>query len=219
MAMLTRRKFIALGVALACAADGARIWSVNKNAPIQIPVVHHAIGEEVNIDGTFIATNNELTQGYYVTIKDAKLSSYNEFIRNYANDGSEPIEGLDYPAFVDLTWLLRSERSKDDPQTGGINMLYISLVPERRNTYYYALRKLILKSQEKLRRIGSDAVSFGILPGTEYELHIPYGHLTGTQIYMGKRIENAYLCHMEDTKFELYLSNWPVRHIVDITCA
>ena len=216
MSSITRRQAVSLAIALGCVALAGRIWWVNENAPANLPIVHHALGEPVELKGAFMATrDSELTDGYTVCIQDARLCSYNEFVLAYATDGRTPIEGFDTPSIVDTTWLIELDESHE--RKGGLMIHEMILVPARKNIYYAQNDQLFVATQENLRKGGGRGVQIAIHPGTTYEIHAPYTLPGGQQVLVEDRYYPKYFAEsIPDRSFELRLSNSPVCHLVDI---
>ncbi|WP_062105419.1 DUF5028 domain-containing protein [Bacillus niameyensis] len=74
---------------------GVRIWYVNKDVDIA-PVYTYKMGEEVAIEEDFFLDDYEDMNGYTVTVNNAEIMSYEEFLAKYQYEESE-----DSPLFED----------------------------------------------------------------------------------------------------------------------
>lgn len=213
---VTRRRLVAALAGLAgCALIGGRIGYVNANPPVRIPVARHALGERVDLDGAFTASVDvENTAGYSITVLSAALRSYNEYIALHANDGSELVEGLDVPSIVDLEWEIQNVGN----DTGNLFIFGMNLTPERANMYYLRDDGLLRSGQEKMRgNPPNPGLYINIRPDTTYRLSMPYVHNSFLPIkFNGADIQQQWTMPITDTRFELRLSNYPVRHVVEI---
>ena len=213
---ISRRKFIALsGASLATIALSTRIAYVNATALPMTERVRHSAGEWVELDGAFCSTSDEYTKGYAIRLNESRLFSYNEFIE-YADDGSQPIEGLDVPSIIDLDVTLRNNQSEDD-EKGTLFVFGMKLVPMRLNDYLIIDGKLLQATQKAMRDSGNPGRNINIRPGTTYNLHLPYTiSNTSTISFNGVNIRTRYTQPLEDTHYEWHLSRLPVQHLIDV---
>lgn len=203
---------IACGGLLLALVFVLRVGWVNAHAYPMPEVVHHAMGEWVELDGAFVEERNaESTEGYAVRVTGAERLSYNEYLERYGVKGTEPLAGLTEPSLVCVTLEIRNTNS----ETGGLQLESMHLVPERKNEFFRADMALLAETEEGL---SADGLLFGVAirPGTEYVVAVPYVHQDGTTQYEGRTISAAYLRPIADTRFELVLTKLPVRHVIDI---
>ena len=201
---LTRRQMIAGSLAaLLTVGVGVRIWCLNANHE-GLEVVEHEMGEWVELDGAFCDMSRENTKGYSMRVSDAQIMSYNEYVEAYANDDSQPEDGLDTPCLAVLTIDIRNEEHVGE---GGLNLFEMFLIPARGNFYYIEDAELFLKSEAKLREAGTNGWHVSIKEGTEYQIHLPY---------ILNDFRNRYTTEMTDREFSYYISNLPVRHSIRV---
>jgi len=108
---------------------GVRIWHVNKD--IDLPPVHtFEIGEEVAIERDIFLDDFENMEGYTVTVNNAEIISYEEFLVKYDYQESEtdPLfeEGdMTFPEMVyDLHLTIKNTNLTEEPnEHKGINFL------------------------------------------------------------------------------------------------
>lgn len=204
---LTRCQMIAGSLAaLATVGVGARIWYLNSNH-VGLQVVEHEMGEWVELDGAFCVTSSENTKGYAMKVEEARIMSYNEYVEAYANDGSQPVDGMDTPCLAVLTIDIRNDGHVGE---GGLNLFEMYLIPARSNDYFIEDADLFLMSEVKLREAGANGWTVGIKDGTEYQIHLPY---------ILNDMNNCYTTQMKDTEFSYYISNLPVRHSIQVTAS
>lgn len=213
---LSRRRFIALGVAsLGIIAFGTRVAYINATAQPVTEQVRHGIGEWVELNGAFCSTSDENTKGYAIRLNKAQIVSYNEFIE-YADDGSQAIEGLDVPSIVDLDVTLRNNRSEDD-EKGSLFVFGMYLVPARLNDYLIRDESLLSMTQKAMRDSGNPGLTLSIRPGTTYNLHLPYtiNDFSTTSLH-GTDVGYRFTQPLMDTRYEWHLSRLPVQHLIDV---
>ena len=213
---ISRRKFMALGAAsIGIIALGGRVAYVNATALPITEQIWHDTGEWVELNGAFCSTSDEHTEGYAIRLNSSRCVSHNEFI-DYANDGSEPIEGLDTPAIVDLNVTLRNNQSNDD-EKGSLFVFGMNLVPVRRNDYLIIDGELLRATQKAMRDSGNPGLTLNIRPGTTYDLHLPYViNDFSTISFNGTNVGTRFTQPLTDTHYEWHLSRLPVQHLIDV---
>lgn len=217
--VVTRRRALAVTASLAAAGlMGWRIAWVNANENLESPLVVHQMGEWVELNGAFLEeASAENTRGYSLRVADAELLSRNEFVARYSGGTLGPVEGFDVPCMCCVTLDVRNEGAQ-----GGLDLLSMVLIPRRGNEQLVYDDRLYLAGEEKLRSLGgSTAVFMGYIrtrENTEYTTHIPY-MVRG--IYQSSEESNlvaraGHLEELTDTSYRLYLSNRPIRHVVEV---
>lgn len=221
--LVCRRGLIAAGAVLGLAAVGARIWRVNAAAVPQPEVVRHAMGEWVDLAGAFVELGDlEQTEGYFVRVSSAEVLSPRSYVERYtvvpealemAIDHEGDLGIVETPSLVCLTVDIRNCGSN-----GQLCYAEMSLVPERKNEQFMADPVLFISSERQYAENGATAASafFGVRPGTEHTVHMPYIH-ANRRDGEGNLYESPYLNPVVDTDFEMVLSFLPVRHTVDVT--
>ena len=211
---VTRRRLLLAGVAAAVVAFvGARAHVVNSKATPRPETIAHGMGEWVELAGAYIETGvAERTAGYSIRVSSISLCSYNEYVNHYANDGSVAIDGLDIPSIAIPEFEIRNDDSE-----GYLQIATMYLVPKRKNEFFLSDRRLLVKTEPKMRESGNPGMTVNIRQGTEYLIHPGYVHQGGTTEYDGQEIQEAYLDPIRDKSFELIVSNAPVRHVIEVT--
>jgi len=183
-----------------------RIYYTNATA-VQLPSVErYFMNEWVDLNGAFLNTSTENTQGYSMRVTKAELLSYNGYIVKYGIDKDRKIDGLDELSLICLEIEIRNVGNED----GRILIFECKLIPDRKNTYFIPSTALWAESESTLPKDGSIRV-LAIKKDSEYTVHIPY------KINV-KDLENytEYKKPMRDTSFELVISNSPVRKVIVI---
>lgn len=189
----------------------ARIWWVNERVyPYPYPEVHHAMGEWVELDGAFIDSRNEITDGYAVRVTDAKTISYREYLSLYGTEGVEipGDSGLDAKSIVCLTLELRNG---SETSNGAVLLGEFALIPDGMPLAYDFDPMLWGESNPN---IGQLSFLIAALPGTSTVQHVPYG--AGGLDATGGISERYYNALPVAESYELIVSNAPVRHVIDI---
>ncbi len=182
-----------------------RIAWVN-DAALKLPAVEtHEMHENVSLDGAFLSFARENTSGYSVNVTNAEKMSYNDYIERYGLDKSKTTEGLDSLSLI----CLEIEVSNIGNSDGGIFLFECNLVPERKNTYYIADTWLWAESEPSITDGSMRFIK--IAPDSTYTIHVPYK--TNIRDEEG---QTEYKKVIEDSEFNLYLSNMPVRKEIHI---
>lgn len=203
--------FIVFGLLLA-AIIAVRIWSVNKDRK-KITVETYSIGEEVAIGNNIFYDAVEDMSDYTVTLKEAELMSYGEFLEKYQyeEDPENPLfkEGIDdlvFPEMVyDLALIVRNINTEEREEVG------MDLIP-----YMLILDDQILQQNDRLYEVANPTIPDGIRqfrlrPGTEMEIHLPcYFQPSGKTSPIS--VEDV-----QDGNPRLVVSLYPVRKEIRIT--
>lgn len=211
---LTRRRFVAAGLSMVAVAGlVGRIALVNSSARPMPAIVSHKMGSWVELDGAFLQSRlSEDTQGYAVCVRTADVMSRNAYVRQYALDGSGPLEGMDAPSLACLTLGIRNEGSS----RGGIALPAMYLITAGRNEFLVPDTDLLLAAEPRLRENASGGMGLSVREGTEYEIHLAYRHQGGEIEVDGETSNEAYLNPIGETRFSLRVSNLPVRHEIEV---
>lgn len=112
---------------------GFRIWYVNKD--IDLPPVHtFKMGEEIALGENIFLDDFENMDGYTVTVNNAEILSYEEFLLKYQfeEDEESPLfdkDSLTYPEMVyDLHLTVKNTNITDDTNPdSGINFIHYKI--------------------------------------------------------------------------------------------
>jgi len=183
-----------------------RIHYVNATAVALPNIEKYSMNEWVVLDGAFLNTRSENTQGYSMRATKAELLSYNEYIEKYGLDKSKKMEGFDEKSLVCLEIEVKNVGNEE----GRILVFECKLIPDRKNTYFIPSTVLWAESESGLPEDGTARV-LQIKADSAYTVHIPY------KVNI-KDMEGLteYKTPMKDTSFELVVSNSPVRKVIVI---
>ncbi len=198
-------------VLVAIVGLAARIWWVNERVyPYPYPEEHHAMGEWIELEGAFIDSQNETTDGYAMRVTNAELISYREYLDLYGEEGVEIPDDpeLDVKSILCLTLELRN----DSEVSGGAILLgEFALIPDGMPLVYDFDPMLWGKSNSN---INQTSFLIAVLPGTSTIQHVPYG--VGDLDATGGISRRYYDALPAAESYELVVSNAPVRHVIDI---
>lgn len=187
------------------AVVSARIAYVNYDVP-HIIEEHYSVGEWVELDGAFLSSIQENTEGYSLRVVSAELMSYNDYIRRYGQDPSAVVEGLDSKSVIALEMEVENEGNEE----GAIFLFECKLVPARGNEYFTRDSALWIESERQME--GTVALYLSLVEGTSYTTVIPY-----TINSIDEEGLSQYKATIEDSSFGLVVSNHPTRKIIDIS--
>lgn len=206
-----RAAFVALGI-IVLIACGIRVWWVNTQAyAYPYTEEHHAMGEWVELDGAFIDSATEETDGYAIRVIDAEIMSYREYAERYGIEGTEvpDDEALDAQSILCLTIEMRNDNEEEG---GSIFLGEAKLIPNGLPTTYNYSGSVWAVSNSNM---GAASLYIGVLAGTSTVQYIPYATgASGDTPADGERYTTDL---PEASGYTLVVSNAPVRHIIDIT--
>lgn len=195
MMVLVGVVFVSIGLV------GIRVWQLNTSAPT-ILTEHYEMGEWVDLNGAFLKSSSEYTNGYSIKVNEAQLCSYNEYIENYGLDSGLAVEGLDEKSIIDLEVEIKNRGNRK----GGVLIFECKLVPERKNEYFIRDNELWSQLEPKMK----DNFLMRLVEDSDYTTHIPY------KVNLIDDNLGQYKKPINDTSFELVVSNSPVRKVVEI---
>lgn len=183
---------------------GVRTYIVNKEAPVRI-VEHYSMNEWVDLNGAFLDSKDENTQGYSLRVIAAHRMSYNEYIQSYGNDKSHEVEGLNEKSVIALDIEIKNDESPGN--NGHMPLMFMYLVPELKNEAFLWNERLWIENEPR-----ADGLMFiTVTPQTTYTAHLPFTKNTDTTN------NSAYFGSIDASSFELSVANSPVRKVIDIT--
>lgn len=155
---------------------GIRIWTINKD--VNLPPVHtFEMGEEVAIEQNIFLDGFENMEGYTVTVKNAEIVSYDEFLEKYHYQESEenPLfeeDDLNFPEMVyDLHLTIKNTNLTEDlNEQKGISFL----------NYHLVGTDFSLQISDPLYRIANPNLKteivegFRLRPDSEMDFHLPF---------------------------------------------
>lgn len=153
-----------------------RIWYVNKDIDLP-PVLKFEMGEEVAIERDIFLDDYENMDGYTVTVKNAEIVSYENFLEKYdyqeSEDDSLFEEGdMAFPEMVyDLHLTIKNTNLTEEPnERKGINFL----------NYRLTGTDFLLQISDPLYMIANPDLKteifegFRLRPDSEMDFHLPF---------------------------------------------
>lgn len=147
-------------------ALAARIAFVNEHA-VEIPEKRCEAGTWVELDGAFVSTALEDTEGYALRVNGARTMTCQEYLDAYAPDAAEAASPDGQVVVLDID--VRNEGSME----GYINYKSWRLLPPGRNTVYYVDGSLWTQA---IPALAEGMGAFGVVEGTTKNLQIPFWH-------------------------------------------
>lgn len=220
--MDVKRRLCVLGAVLVgsvvIAAMGlfaARVSFVNENA-LSYPVMRHALGREVDLEGSYAEYKTENTDGLSLTVEGARRMSCNQYLEKYASDPSSyyPLLG-DETDMEELTLLVLdieiANNKQGDEDKGYLDSIGWSVVPDR-------ARELWLRVDHSLFGASvpqiDGAFQLSVKPGTTFTVHVPFSALLNKRFPAAMGDVNR--LPLDAGSYSFTVTNMPVRHVVDI---
>ncbi len=209
---ISRKVAAIVGVIISVALTSAlalRIQIVNQSQLV-IPERHFSMGDEVDLDGSFIYDNQENTAGYSIRVDKAEVMSASEYMKRYAKDGNTGSTASKAEGDVlVLTYTITNA----DNETGFLDMVMLMAVGESRNHLYKVDDALWERAEPSLEN--SNALV--LKPNSTYTTELPFSYYEGPGLFESTTAQdNERRAKIEDAGFSLYVSNAPQRNIVDI---
>lgn len=186
-----------------------QISRVNAEA-IRYPIDYYDIGQDIPLEGCFIDTAEELTEGYVVRVDEVQLMSYNDFVRAYAADPTSTIQELDTPSVACLTVTI-TNNATDPIRAGALNMTGIGLIKPRYPFFMTIDTALWARAEVNMRE---GQTQLPIAPQSSYTTHIPFTAKTVLEDITDEYA--AYLQEIPRDTYELRLSEVPRKKVVRI---
>lgn len=222
--MIRRKKAIAVVlIAASVVAFCARVAFVNAEAQ-HLEIQTYEIGEEVDLDGSFLEYATENTAGYSIRVTDARIMTSREYAEAYGvvEDvdgrlasisqalGAGDVEGA--PALDEKTEIvLDIEVTNADNDDGYLMALSWRIIPEK-------TRDAAFQPDFDLWGLANPAmgeqIGFTIRSGSSMSLHIPFKR----DIVRPPLKSNgySYIAVAQSESYYFQVSNVPVRRVVDL---
>lgn len=210
--MKGRARWAAVALTVIVAAVGmgvaGRIAAVNADA-FAVPERRFAMGEWVELGGSFFAEALEKTDGYALRVTDVEVMDAQDYLDRYVatEEGAAVDTSRDEPgAVLCLTYEVRSEGAKE----GGILLIEHQAVTPARNCAYRVDAELLEAAYPQI----AGQMGFSLLPDTLFEIHVPFsvqrdpGYL---QTY-----DRAYRGGIAEGPWALLVANAPERLVIDV---
>ncbi len=175
-------------------AIGIRINSINTQS-LSIPLNSYYLGEEVPLDGSFITSSKENTQGYFLKVNDARLMSYNEYCGKYSRS-EKILDSYDAKSIVVVEIAIRNIGNSE----GYLDVMGWRLIPERGNEYYIA--DASLWEMNEVNAPGETG-ALALVSDSEYTVRIPFVRNVGE--------EAMFVNEITDSSFHLVVADVPTK--------
>lgn len=199
-----------------------RIQAVNSNAP-QWPTVMSNIHDTVELSGAFAEYDEELTDGYSITVDDVEALSPIEYVDAYGHSPEIKSEGKSLmAAYYEESGITNDGSDRTE--------LVVTMTVENRGNEAGHLHALSWKAIDSNARdiaftcdfgiwkyanpAMENQVGFTIKPGSTLTLHVPFS--ANSPFTMLENSSERSLLAVEETDYELLLTNVPIRHVVDL---
>lgn len=195
---------------------------MNSNAP-QWPTVISNVHDTVELSGAFAEYDDELTDGYSITVNDVEALSPIEYVDAYGHD----------PEIKSESTSLITDYYEESGITNDVSdrtELVVTMTVENRDNEAGHLHALSWKAIDSYARDIAFTCDFGIWkyanpamekqigftikPGSALTLHVPFS--SNSPYTMLETQDERSLLAVEDTDYELLLTNVPIRHVVDL---
>ncbi len=143
-----------------------RVWYVNSNAA-QVYEKKYEIGDWVPLEGDYIATKGENTDGYSLQLSEVEVLSYEDFMARY-NKSTDYLAEKSRHHVILLTLNIKNESSD-----GYLYLSFFTLL----NKYfscYYSFDSTYESICEPKINSGYGQASINIQPNSEYTLKVAY---------------------------------------------
>lgn len=173
-----KRSIFVIGGVLVIAFVIVRIWNVNQ--AIDIPPIHiFNMKEEVAIERDKFLDDYENMDGYTVTVKEAEIIPYDEYLRkyDYEEDSDKRLfepDDFSFPEMIyDLHVTIKNTNRTDNPnEESGIAFLNYHLIGTdfllQINSELYGI------ANPKMADLDNYLMSFRLRPDSEMDFHLPF---------------------------------------------
>lgn len=201
MSIKRKSLLLILCVSLIAAGFGLffRIQAVNAEA-LNVPSEMYALGDKVELDGSFITASKEKTGGYSIEVDSVKRVSFDEYLAEHGKP--LPEKSFSQASVIELEITIRNGGNED----GYLDVNGWKLIPARGNEYYVIDNDLWQMVEPKAP---GDTAVMGLLPNSEYKVSIPFASNT-----VG---DERYSVPISDDDFALLLTNAPVEKKVSMS--
>ena len=175
-----------------CVGVGLRIYSVNEHS-LSVPVERYGIGENINLEGAFITSSKEKTQGYSIVVNGVRMLSHGDYLERYGKGNGA---AGDEKTILEIEVSIRNEGNSQ----GYLDVNGWRVVPERGNEYFVVNNSLWQLGEPNAP---GETGGLSLVPDSEYTVSIPFVRNTGD--------EDMFAEGIGDTTFSLVVSDAPVR--------
>ncbi len=209
--LLSRCAYVAIALfAIGCIV--VRVVQVNASAA-SYPCEAHAIGESIALGGAFSEYKQENTDGYTLTVKDARLMSRDDYLNTYAADPDAYDSSFDATdgksnSLLVLDIAIRNDKKVDD-EKGYLDSLGWSVTPDSEKQRWMRVdTPLFNLSVPQLE----GAFQLSVRQGTEFTIHVPFSTRLSEPFPASGAMQ--YRPELKPGSYQFIVTNVPVRHIV-----
>lgn len=215
-----RGPLIALACVLLTCAIAGRIWVVNSHA-IRMPVEHHSLNEAVDLGGAFSEYVYEHTDGYAITVSQARRMSVNEYLDAYAAERQQVQErfedpddktDLDAPTLLVLDIEIRNDKA-EDAERGYLDSIGWNVKSATRPELWIRAESALLDSSIPQ---ADGAFQLSIKPGTTFTVHVPFSPGSEPLPFPASDAEHA-MPTLDAGSYSFVVTKAPVRKVVDFS--
>lgn len=176
---------------------------VNREAP-SITTEAFSVGREVPLEGAFLFSDAERTEGFSVTVLGAVLESPSQYLKNAGIRGvSFPYGDMD-DSVLAVKMLLRNEDNED----GAVNLAAMYVITSDHTlalSYDFSLWELAYPQADTMGRMR-------VKPGTALEVTVPYSYIGLPGPFETENLRRA----LRPGRYTVVLSNQPVSKTVEL---
>lgn len=177
------------------------VTSVLKTYPFadaQVPAEYYFEGENVNLNGDFMLSSVENTDGYIITLEQTELISYENMMMRYGYDS----EYLGQNSRFDIVLITLNIQNIDNID-GCLLLKEFRIINKWKNIDYGIDNTLLPITETSL----NDTYSIAIRPGTEYTITLPYS-------LNKRRIDGINKIEIDDMPLYLRVSAYPTKKFI-----
>ncbi|MDO5800748.1 MAG: hypothetical protein Q4Q56_03520 [Coriobacteriia bacterium] len=182
------------------AVSAARIAWVNDNA-VCVPEEQFEVGEWVDFDGAFVSSGKEQADGYALRVKNARIMSCQDYLRQYAGESGEDLSGEDGEVVV-----LEIGVSNDGSSDGYMNYKNWRLSPPSKSTTYYIDYDLWYQA---IPSLAEGKGRFGVTEGTTKTIYVPFWHSDSYEANMQGGFSSAMRADVSRGGYEFIFAHIP----------
>lgn len=195
--MKRRLKVILTLIITAAAIAGWSVRFCKINGAVKLPETKiYSLGERADYGEDFFYRSDESRAGYFITVKSARLITYDEFVSTYGEPEQSPLK----PVFVyDVEAYIENENTVDD-ESKGIDLVNTRLVTINDSIQVdFTLFGVIYPNL-------SGVSGFSLKPCTAMTFHLPF------TVYD----ESADMKEISSEEWYLLMSMYPTKKMISI---
>lgn len=190
-------------------AYGIRVWHINEaDKANTTPVEHYAVGEWVDLTGSFLQTEAQAPDGYSIRISKVELLTPDEYVRAYGAEGEDIVGEDSQRTVICLEYQIQHEGAGEV----GLVLFEQRLIAGSKNVALKYDNELWWKAEPEMT---DQPGMFALRPDSSYTAHIPFSFIRDPDAFQS--YEDSPRTAIVDSTFELLVSNLPTRKVIDIT--